>query len=113
MSAARHAAWVVGAPARWILIGGIHLYRLTLSHALGNQCRFEPSCSHYAEQAIRARGALAGTAFAVWRILRCNPYGGGGVDVPPAQLGWHRGDDRAAYDSIVHASSTSPGTMGF
>lgn len=113
MSAARHAAWAVGAPARWILIGVIHLYRLTLSHALGNHCRFEPSCSHYAEQAIRSRGALAGTTFAVWRILRCNPYGSGGLDVPPAPLGWHRADHGGSYDNILRRSSTPPGTMGY
>jgi uncharacterized protein len=113
MSAARHAAWAAGAPARWVLIGGIHVYRLTLSYALGNHCRFEPSCSHYAEQAIRARGAIAGTAFALWRILRCNPYVRGGVDAPPDPLGWHAADEAAAYDNILHRSSTPPRTMGY
>jgi putative membrane protein insertion efficiency factor len=79
------ARWV-GLPARAALIGGIMLYRATLAGLLGGQCRFHPSCSHYAEAAIRARGALVGSAFALWRIARCQPYGRGGLDPAPGPI---------------------------
>ena len=76
----RRAAWAAGAPVRALEIGLIHVYRATLSGWLGGQCRFYPTCSHYAEDAIRERGALRGTVMATWRILRCNPFGKGGID---------------------------------
>ena len=82
-AALRHAVWVVGAPARAGLIGFIRLYRATLSGWLGGQCRFSPSCSHYAEQAILVHGALRGSALATWRVLRCNPFGAPGADPVP------------------------------
>lgn len=78
--------WALGLPARTLLIAAIRLYRVTLSHTLGGRCRFFPSCSHYAEDAIRARGAIAGAALAVWRVVRCNPFGVGGMDPAPARL---------------------------
>jgi putative membrane protein insertion efficiency factor len=70
----------VGAPIRALEVGLIRLYRGTLSGWLGGQCRFYPSCSQYAEDAIRERGAVKGPLLAVWRVLRCNPFGSGGVD---------------------------------
>jgi putative membrane protein insertion efficiency factor len=84
MNALRRASWVVGTPFRVALLAIISLYRVALSGWLGGQCRFYPTCSHYAEDAIRARGAAAGSALAAWRILRCNPYGAGGIDPAPA-----------------------------
>jgi len=63
-----------------VLIVSIRIYRVTLSGWLGGQCRFYPSCSHYAEEAIAVHGAVRGTAKAMWRVLRCNPFGAGGVD---------------------------------
>jgi putative membrane protein insertion efficiency factor len=80
---AQRALRVAGWPARTVLIGLIRLYRVTLSGLLGGQCRFEPTCSHYAEAAIRARGAAVGSALAAWRIARCNPFARGGRDEPP------------------------------
>lgn len=48
-------------------------------------CRFHPTCSHYTAEAVRTHGALKGMALGVWRILKCNPWHGGGFDpVPPA-----------------------------
>ena len=73
----------LGAPLRWALLGAIRLYRATLSGWLGGQCRFYPSCSHYAEEAIRTHGAVRGTGLSVWRVLRCNPFGRGGVEHVP------------------------------
>ncbi len=83
MKDARRALWLAGRPARGALIAGIHLYRVTVSGWLGGQCRFVPSCSVYAEVAIRTRGATRGTALAIWRVLRCNPFGGSGSDPVP------------------------------
>jgi uncharacterized protein len=85
LTTARTTVWKAGAPLRLASIGLIRLYRMTLSGALGGQCRFYPTCSHYAEDAIRARGFVQGWALAIWRILRCNPFGKGGVEpLPPS-----------------------------
>ena len=86
MTRLRRMLWQFGAPARAALIGLIHLYRFVFSGSLGGQCRFYPSCSRYAEQAIRSRGAIRGSALAVWRIARCGPFTRGGVDNPPPTL---------------------------
>jgi hypothetical protein len=82
----RRALRVAGTPFRAAVIGGIRLYRSTLAGWLGGQCRFYPSCSVYAEEAVRARGALIGSGMAIWRILRCNPFGRGGVEHPPTHI---------------------------
>ncbi len=89
----------VGWPARTLLVGLIRLYRATLSGVLGGQCRFEPSCSHYAEEAVRNRGAVVGSALVAWRILRCNPFGRGGRDPAPERLG-AAGSGRE-YDTVI------------
>lgn len=85
MTFARRFLWNVGAPARLLLVGLIGLYRFTLSGWLGGQCRFSPTCSRYAEEAVRTHGAIKGVLLACRRVLRCNPFGRGGLDpVPPA-----------------------------
>ena len=61
----------------------IRVYQLTLSPFIGNQCRFYPSCSHYAHQAIETHGALRGTVLAVRRLGRCHPFHPGGIDPVP------------------------------
>lgn len=61
----------------------VRLYQWTLRPFIGAQCRFEPSCSHYAVEALRAHGALRGTALAAGRVLRCNPWHAGGFDPVP------------------------------
>ena len=58
-------------------------YRLLLKPWLGNACRFEPTCSAYALQALQRHGAMRGTALAGWRILRCHPWCDGGLDPVP------------------------------
>lgn len=98
MTFLRRMSWAVGSPFRVLLLAGIGVYRATLSGWLGGQCRFFPTCSRYAEDAIRSRGALAGSAFAVWRILRCNPFGAGGFDHPPAPLRSRM--QSVAYDNV-------------
>ena len=70
-----------------ILKGLIRFYQLTLSPFWGSQCRFHPTCSHYAIEAIDKHGALKGFFLAVWRILRCNPFTKGGLDPVPEKSG--------------------------
>lgn len=79
----RRALWLAGWPVRSVLLLLIRVYRLTLGHVIGGGCRFYPSCSAYAEQAIGEVGAVKGTALAMWRVVRCSPLSRGGVDYPP------------------------------
>jgi len=67
----------------YLLILLIYVYRYTLSPLFGNQCRFYPTCSHYAEEAIKQHGACTGTILAAKRILRCHPWHEGGYDPVP------------------------------
>lgn len=67
-----------------LLVAPIRLYQVAVSPLLGPRCRFYPSCSNYAVQALRRHGPLRGTALAAWRVLRCHPWNPGGIDpVPP------------------------------
>jgi len=100
----RHVLWAAGVPARWVLVASIRVYRATLSGWLGGQCRFYPTCSRYAEEAIRMRGALVGTGLAVWRVLRCNPFGVGGVDRVP-EAGWRDTPDGHSHVTCTSSSS--------
>lgn len=67
---------------RRMLIGLVRGYQLIISPHLPSTCRYSPSCSNYAIQALQTYGALKGTILAVWRVLRCNPWGGHGYDPP-------------------------------
>lgn len=60
-------------------------YRAGISPLLGPSCRYEPSCSHYAEQAIAEWGFARGVALGIWRILRCHPFATGGLDPVPSK----------------------------
>jgi hypothetical protein len=71
--------------ARRLVLLPILFYRRLISPLLGPRCRYEPSCSAYAEQAIREYGILRGVVLAAWRILRCNPWSHGGHDPVSAQ----------------------------
>jgi hypothetical protein len=67
-----------------LALGLVHGYRVLLKPLLPGACRFEPSCSCYALEAVREHGALRGLGLAARRLLRCRPGGGGGLDpVPP------------------------------
>ncbi len=65
---------------RAIAVAPIRAYQRAISPALGNRCRYYPSCSEYAVQAIRSYGILRGLVLAAWRLLRCNPLSHGGFD---------------------------------
>ena len=65
---------------RWLLIQLVLLYRVTLGRLLGGQCRYEPSCSQYAIDAVTKYGALRGSLKAAGRVCRCHPWGGQGYD---------------------------------
>ena len=65
---------------RGILVAPIRLYQRTISPALPARCKYHPSCSHYAVEAVRRYGVLRGVVLAGWRLLRCNPWSHGGVD---------------------------------
>lgn len=67
-----------------LLVALIRLYKRFVSPLLGENCRFYPSCSQYAMDAIRAHGAIVGAAYALWRIVRCQPFCNGGYDPVPA-----------------------------
>ncbi len=58
----------------------IHAYRALVSPLLGQRCKYHPSCSRYALDALREHGVLRGLVLAGWRLLRCNPWSHGGVD---------------------------------
>jgi uncharacterized protein len=66
------------------LRGLIRLYQLLVSPLLGPRCRYWPSCSDYAAEAIRLHGAIGGSWLALRRLLRCHPWGGSGYDPVPA-----------------------------
>jgi putative membrane protein insertion efficiency factor len=84
----RLLAATVGRFFRLLLTGGIVAYRKLLSPMLGPRCRFHPSCSSYALEAISVHGAGKGTVLATWRICRCNPWNPGGVDCVPEKGRW-------------------------
>jgi putative membrane protein insertion efficiency factor len=68
------------------LIALLRFYKVAVSPLLGNRCRFYPSCSDYAREAIQYHGAAHGTYLAVKRLCRCHPFSAGGVDlVPPPE----------------------------
>ena len=65
---------------RALVVAPIRLYQRWLSPAFGGRCRYYPSCSEYAAQAIGRFGILKGLVLAGWRLLRCNPWSHGGFD---------------------------------
>jgi putative membrane protein insertion efficiency factor len=94
----RTSLWKGAAPARWASVGLIGAYRMVFAGMFGGQCRFYPSCSHYVEEAIRRHGVIRGVALGTWRILRCNPFGAGGVDRVPSHV--------ALHDAVIRGGET-------
>ena len=71
--------------ARLLVIAPIVVYRRLISPALPRRCKYEPTCSRYATEAITEYGILKGMVLAGWRLLRCNPWSYGGYDPVEAQ----------------------------
>ncbi len=90
--------------ARLIVVGLIRLYQYSVSPWLGRCCRFEPTCSHYAVEAIQSHGVLRGLMFAVIRIGKCHPFHPGGADPVPRSR-WLPGH-------LFEEASSSPNVSG-
>ena len=69
--------------AVWLPIKLIRFYQICIPPYLGQNCRYTPTCSAYAIEALRKHGLVKGLGLAVWRILRCSPWGGSGYDPVP------------------------------
>ncbi len=80
------AQWVAGLPKR-LLLALVRGYRFWLKPWVGHSCRYEPTCSAYALQALHQHGAARGGALTAWRIVRCHPLCAGGCDAVPARFG--------------------------
>jgi putative membrane protein insertion efficiency factor len=72
-----------------LLVLFVRVYQWTLRPFIGAHCRFEPSCSHYAIEALERHGAVAGGWLAARRVLRCNPWTAGGLDPVPCRCPAH------------------------
>jgi uncharacterized protein len=71
--------------ARAVVVAPIAVYQHAISPAIPRRCKYEPTCSRYAVEAIREYGILRGLMLAGWRLLRCNPWSNGGYDPVEAQ----------------------------
>jgi putative membrane protein insertion efficiency factor len=78
---------LAGAGIGLLLRAAIRAYQLVLAPVLPSACRYLPSCSHYADEAIALHGPLRGSVLAARRLCRCHPWGGGGYDPVPAPQG--------------------------
>lgn len=79
----RHLLRYLSKALVWLLVLPIRFYQIAISPLLGPSCRFKPTCSEYARQALIKHGPVKGLYLAIWRILRCNPWGGSGYDPVP------------------------------
>jgi putative membrane protein insertion efficiency factor len=78
-------------PARSVVVRVLRLYQRWVSPAFGPRCRYYPSCSEYAVQAVQQFGILRGLVLAAWRLLRCKPFSHGGFDpVTEQRLSGHK-----------------------
>ena len=80
---------MIGKILAWPLLALVYLYRYLISPWLGPNCRFDPSCSAYAIEALRIHGAFKGSVMAAKRIGRCHPWGGSGYDPVPEKTKDH------------------------
>jgi uncharacterized protein len=78
----------LGWPVRMVLVGLILVYRTTIGQMVAGRCRFHPTCSAYALEAIEVHGAAKGSILAGWRVLRCSPMTAGGIDLVPPPGRW-------------------------
>jgi putative membrane protein insertion efficiency factor len=83
-----------------LLLAPIRLWSRVISPALPPRCRYYPSCSRYAEEAIRTHGPIRGVALGAWRVVRCNPFSDGGFDPVPPRRG--EAGERPAAPARTH-----------
>lgn len=84
---------------RWLIglsVMLLHAYRAVLGPLFAGACRFQPSCSHYAEEAIRRHGSVRGVWLTLMRLCRCHPFRAGGIDPVPPSAGADRPASRRA-----------------
>jgi len=86
----------IASAAAAILLAPVHLYRRFVTPALPARCKYHPSCSAYAVEAVRELGPLRGTVLAAWRLARCNPWSNGGHDPVAARSLFRPKDDDGA-----------------
>ena len=116
--AARHpgAAMTLHAAIRSALsrafILPLRLYQRVISPILPPSCRYAPTCSHYAIEALSVHGVIKGTILSLWRLLRCNPWSHGGVDHVPPQGRWKPDPWIPPEDWVGHHSGESYVPMG-
>jgi uncharacterized protein len=97
-----HSRGWLSAAGQWLLLALVQLYRVFLSPFLGGACKFYPSCSQYAQEAIALHGAKRGSWLALKRLGRCRPFTKGGFDpVPDSRLGY---EDQSHSSGLVAAS---------
>jgi len=93
---------------QWLLLALVQLYRIFLSPFLGGACKFYPSCSQYAQEAVALHGAKRGSLLALKRLGRCRPFTRGGFDpVPDSRLGYQNGV--ASRATVPAAPTPRPG----
>lgn len=85
LSGFRRSVHLIGGGLRSVALAPLILYSRLISPALPRRCRYEPTCSAYAIQAVKRFGVLRGAVLAAWRLLRCNPFSDGGYDPVDAQ----------------------------
>lgn len=76
----RGAGRVLRNPVKALFVGLLRFYQMAISPSIPSRCKYYPSCSQYALDAVREYGAARGFILAVWRVLRCNPMSYGGYD---------------------------------
>ncbi len=96
--------------ARLPFVAVIKLYQWFISPLLGPRCRFYPSCSHYALEALETHGVVKGSWLSLKRISRCHPRNPGGIDLVPGTEARHRCPSEAECDCQQKASNPSDGS---
>lgn len=98
-------------PRHWLKMGAlapIRFYQRYISPAFPRRCRYYPTCSSYAVQAIQQHGVGKGFLLAIWRVLRCNPYSAGGIDEVPTSGRWVSDPSPSYAELVAEHSRHSP-----